>query len=270
MLDSSLLSASLVMERYKDDSAPQLTISRLSLEEVLCHVRIVFKRLAKFHKRLSKSKKALSALDRKKCKKSFQEKSATRDQLWNDISLLRINIRQHEDLLKKLQAKSKIRVKEAYKGLPRQVFVSSNAPPIPVYNRFAILEEDPPIITKTWSDFIHPERIELPPEFLPEQTKSFPLHEPTPVMAPVDALFQLRYDMGQHGPIMTQREPTMAYGVKGCYKSPEAAQYRTLMVTTWNINGINGQKARLVVRLMKQDTSDILICVDTRHSEQTV
>ena len=150
------------------------------------------------------------------------------------------------------------------------MFVSSNAPSIPVYNRFAILEEDPPIITKTWSDFIHPERIELPPEFLPEQTKSFPLHEPTPVMAPVDALFQLRYDMGQHGPIMTQREPTMAYGVKGCYKSPEAAQYRTLMVTTWNINGINGQKARLVVRLMKQDTSDILICVDTRHSEQTV
>ena len=41
------------------------------------------------------------------------------------------------------------------------------------------------------------------------------------------------------------------------------------MVTTWNVNCLTGQKARLIVRIIKQDSSDVLVCVDTRHSEDT-
>ena len=54
-IDQLLPSASNLWHLYKDDSPPTLDISHLSLEESLCHIRIVFQRLHLIDRRLKKT-----------------------------------------------------------------------------------------------------------------------------------------------------------------------------------------------------------------------
>ena len=85
----------------------------------------------------------------------------------------------------------------------------------------------------------------------------------------MELLISARQELATVDPTTMNQAANMAYNVQGCYKSKDAESAVTLAVTTWNINCLTGHKAHLVGRVMKQDRTDVLILVDTRHSSCT-
>ena len=85
----------------------------------------------------------------------------------------------------------------------------------------------------------------------------------------MEVLISARQELGTTVPTVEHQCLNMAYDVQGCYKSKDAESAATLAVTTWNINCLTGHKAHLISRIMKQDRTDVLILVDTRHSSCT-
>ena len=100
------------------------------------------------------------------------------DSLFLKLYTTRSLLTELTSLFQSLHKKLKVQTKECRAKLPRQVFVSIHAPPLPVYNRFAILAEGDPISQmKTWADFItKPASAEDVAAVRPPR-KPLPLHE---------------------------------------------------------------------------------------------
>ena len=102
-------------------------------------------------------------------------------------------------------------------------------------------------------------------------------------MDPAEAMIQLRHDLTCTYATKDDHVPGTMFDVIGamsinsaertrigCFKTTHAESVRTLMITSLNVNGLNGMKARTLAHLMKQDNGDVLVCVDTRHNENTI
>jgi hypothetical protein len=138
-----------------------------------------------------------------------------------------------------------------------------------MYNRFTILDEpetNSPI--KTWYDFL-PKIEQVDESSVQVFSKSSTSRISSQDESPMDTLIQTRQELVTTAPTIVAQAANMAYNIQGCFKSKEAEDAVTLMVSTWNINCLTGHNARLVAQVMKQDKCDVLILVDTRHSSST-
>ena len=251
---------------YPSRTVPSIDISQLSLEEVLTHVRVVYQRMARLQKAREKVKRRLGSLYSRRCKKSPRLRNIAIEELTSELYKIRAAINQYDDLHKRLCRKSKSRLRETVKRLPKTICVPLIAPTIPTSNRFAILDEDNTENIFHWSDLLAiPQPMSMGEVVTPDPLPTS-LLDPAPVAAPLDTLLHLRRDMGALAPTLTGQVPDMAYGIIGGYKSTQAATDRTLSVMTLNVNGLTQHKLPMLCRMLQQDHVDVLICVDTRHS----
>jgi hypothetical protein len=229
----------------------------------------VFQRLRTIDRKLKKTQKQLNSWHSQKRYKTPHVKVENIQRLLLIQQNFRTSRGQFTELHQKLIKKSKTRLKEVKSTLSRQVFVTYDLPPIPTYNRYAIMEGDTGTTqVKTWYDF-------LPQLPRTDDTTIQPYCKPTynstasPNSSPLEVLVSARQELAIVDPSTMHQAANMAYSVQGCYKSEDAESAVSLAVTTWNINCLTGHKAHLVGRIMKQDRTDVLILVDTRHSSCT-
>ena len=259
--------------QYADLEAPPIDVSYLTLEEVLSHVRVVYHRIFRLKKTRTKTQKLLSRLHAsvRKRRGFVAQGPSLQDQIdiqWLMLARTRKSIRQHTELHDRLCRKVKARLRESSKALPKTVRVPCDLPPIPTWNRFTLLDESDSLV-RTWRDFLPPPQEVNTSVPTPPRTTYLPHHEP-PLQAPLEALFQLRHDLGDLGSSSLHQAGTMAYGVQGCFKSPHAQSRATIQVSTWNVNSLTAHKAHFITQLMLQDKTDVFICTDTRHTDITV
>ena len=120
---------------YPPIRVPDIDISQLTLEEVLTHTRIVYQRLAKLQKARDKIKRQLGRLYGRRCKKSPRLKEIANEELTSELYSVRSAIQRYDDLHKRLCRKSKSRVRETVKRLPKTIYVPLAIPPFPTSNR---------------------------------------------------------------------------------------------------------------------------------------
>ena len=77
---------------------------------------------------------------------------------------------------------------------------------------------------------------------------------------------QLRADMTAACASLGEQAPSYSYDVVGWRSSPTIRRNATLSLATWNINSLDIYKIRYVCTLMLQDSTDIAVLIDTRHS----
>ena len=256
-----------IAKLYNDDVIPDCDVPTMPLEDALCHTRIVFQRLHQLERKIKKQQSQLNSWYRKKCRASPSTKSRAIESLLLAQQDTKTKRRELSLLYQQLQRKVKSRLKEVKKVTPKSVFVSYDLPPIPVYNRFRLLDEDAvgsPI--KSWYDFLPPP---LPSENIAVPYNSNSASSAGKLDTPMEVLINTRADLAHSAPSLPQQAKGMAYNVIGGYKSDSASSHATLTVSTWNINCLTGHKARFVVEIMIQDKIDVLLLIDTRHSPQT-
>ena len=69
---------------------------------------------------------------------------------------------------------------------------------------------------------------------------------------------------------MKQQTPNGSYDVMGVLATPSAKYYATLSLATWNMNSLDRYKLAYVCMLMQQDSIDVCVMTDTRHSAVTL
>ena len=268
-IEQLLPNASSLLTMYRADSPPKIDVPHLSLEEALSHLRIVHQRLQQISRRLKKTQKQLNSWFRNKAPNTAHIKAENIERLLLLQQNLRTSHRQFNELHQTLQKKSKARVKEVTSTLSRQVFVPYDLPPIPTYNRFSILDDHSDRTPmKTWYDFL-PQIPHIDEAAVVPHAKTTTNKASNRDSTPMEVLISARQELASSAPTILHQAINMAYNVQGCYKSKDAESAAALTVTTWNINCLTGHKAHLVGRIMKQDKSDVLIMVDTRHSPCT-
>ncbi len=251
---------------YPSRTIPSIDISQLSLEEVLTHIRVVYQRMARLQKAREKVKRRLGSLYGRRCKKSSFLRNIAIDELTSELYNIRAAINQYDDLHKRLCRKSKSRLRETVKRLPKTICVPLMVPPITTSNRFAILDEDNTHHICHWSDLlVLPQPMNMGEMAIPDTVPTSLLH-PATVATPLDTLMNLRRDMGTFAPTLPGQVSDMAYGIVGGYKSAQSHKDCTLSVMTLNVNGLTQHKLPMLCRMLQQDHVDVLICVDTRHS----
>ncbi len=251
---------------YPSRTVPSIDISQLSLEEVLTHIRVVYQRMARLQKAREKVKRRLGSLYGRRCKKSSFLRNIAIDELTSELYNIRAAINQYDDLHKRLCRKSKSRLRETVKRLPKTICVPLMVPPITTSNRFAILDEDNTHHICHWSDLlVLPQPMNMGEMAIPDTVPTSLLH-PATVATPLDTLMHLRRDMGTLAPTLPGQVSDMAYGIVGGYKSAQSHKDCTLSVMTLNVNGLTQHKLPMLCRMLQQDHVDVLICVDTRHS----
>jgi hypothetical protein len=95
--------ASRLWKLYNITSPPHIDISHLSLEEVLCHIRIAHQQIQKLGKSLKSTQKQLNSWYRKKCPRSPAIKTQNIQRLLLQQHNLRISKRLYADFFTKLQ-----------------------------------------------------------------------------------------------------------------------------------------------------------------------
>jgi hypothetical protein len=268
-IDQLLPSASKLWTIYRDGCPSNMDIAYLTLEESLSHLRIVYQRLQQLSRQLKKVQKQLDTWYKKKCTKTPHTKTDNIQRLLLVQQKLRSSHIQFNDLHQKLQKKSKARVKETKAGLQHQVFLTRDLPSIPMYNRFSILDEpESTSPVKTWYDFL-PKLERVDDSSIQVFSKTSTSGISSKDESPMDTLVQTRQELVSIAPTIVAQAANMTYNIQGRFKSKEAEDAATLLVSTWNINCLTRHKARFVAQVMKQDKCDILILVDTRHSSST-
>ena len=262
--------------QYSDYNLPNIDFASLTLEEALCHIRIVHRRTARFIRKRKQLQRKLSSLYR--CKRHPQ---STDLQVNIDSSLLELHkvrsaIVDHNSRHQALQRKTKALTKSTARRMPRQVFVPVNLPDIPTYNRYAILSEEDTVHhrTKSWHDFIHQTITPTTVGAIGKCSKPVPLTQTPPRQQPMQAMAQLRRDLTTYGSHVAHQAPAHTHDVRGWYLEKTSRQNTTLTVATWNINGISAgaayYKAQYIAMIMQQDHIDVMICPDSRHTSTTV
>ena len=255
---------------YPARQAPNPDISAMSLEDALTHTRVVYHRLARLQKTKAKIKRKLGQIYGRRCKKSPRVRQIAIDELTAELYRVRTAIQQYDDLHKRLCRKTKSRVRETSKILPATIRVPLASFTIPTSNQFTLLDEDNSDKRVVWSDLM----VMPSPLVMGEVDKpSLPpvsLLQPSPTDSPLETLMNLRRDMASLAPAFEGQAPTLAYGVVGSYKDLTVGASCTLTIMTLNANGLTSHKLPYLCSLLQQDRVDVLICVDTRHSEDQV
>ena len=236
---------------YPARKAPNPDISAMSLEDALTHTRVVYHRLARLQKSKAKIKRQLGKLYGRRCKKSPRVRQIAIDELTAELYRVRTAIQQYDDLHKRLCRKTKSRVREVAKRLPRTIRVPLTSFAIPTSNPYTLLDEDTVEKRVAWSDML-----EIPsplvmgevdnPSWLPVSTL-----DPSPADSPLDTLMHLRRDMVPLAPVFGRQAPTMGYGVVGCYKDVTAGASCTLTIMTLNANGLTSHKLPYLCSLLQ-------------------
>ena len=139
----------LIVKTYVPEVNPKLDLTGMTLEDVLCHIRIVGNRLYCFGVRRKKLSKKLSFLHQRQRAGRHPATTARSELLFLKLYTTRQLHSKQTSLLQRLHKNLKARTKEGRPKLPPQVFVSMDAPPILVYNRYAILaDHESPTQTK--------------------------------------------------------------------------------------------------------------------------
>ena len=266
-----LPAAPAICAMYQEYDLPILDIPHLPLEEVLCHIRVVFRRISRLTQKRKKLIRELANLHRRKQPHQKRVRQEDIDKVALDLHRVRRALAQHNVVYQQLARKTKTRVKETYKRMPRQVFVNLDVPTLPTFNRFAILsdhdaEEER---AKSWSDFMPPPQPPTAVGAFGEASKPIPLHKTPPRQTPMEAMAQLRRDLTAVGDNIAYHAPNASHDVRGWYTVDTPEQVATITVASWNINGLDSYKARFITMMMLQDKIDVMIVPDTRHSDKT-
>ena len=140
-----------------------------------------------------------------------------------------------------------------------------HAPPLPVYNRYAILAEGDPIHQmKTWADFIKKPTTLEDVAAVERPRKPVPLHERPPIMEPMETQHQLRADMSAACADMKEQIPNGSYDVMGWLTAPTTRSTATLSVATWNMICLDRYKLAYVCMLVPQDNIVVFGITDTQ------
>ena len=139
---------------YPPRKVPSIDVTQLSLEEALTHTRVVYQRMAKLQKAREKVKRRLGKLYGRRCKKSPRLRTIAIEELTSELYNIRNALRQYDDLHKRLCRKTKARVRETVKRLPRTICVPIVSQPIPTSNLFAILDSDTDQQSIQWKDLL--------------------------------------------------------------------------------------------------------------------
>ena len=172
----------------KSDNPLSLDITHIELDDAICHILNVGNRIHRFTVRRKSVSRDVSLLHRRRRVGHSAGNTEAMDHLFQRLYTTRRLLNKHMILLQRLRRKVKIRVKETKALLPRQVFVSLDVQPIPVYNRFAILADDlnqPPC--KSWEDFLVPPAISEDPAAIAPRQLAIPHHSCSPRMDPMPA-----------------------------------------------------------------------------------
>ena len=263
-----------ICKSYKDYELPAIAIPQLSLQEALCHTRIIHSHLLQLTGQRDHTTREMATLNRERrlgiptpnpLKKGRTGKSYT--QLTLELYRIRAAITQHRDTLQLLESRRKAALKATKSKLPTTIRIPVGHTP---YGTNPTTEIVPvPRRRKQWSDVLKSapptpagiaqeiEKLNKAPNPIPAQQLS---------MNPLDAMEKLLSDLRMHGPVLEGAAPGQAFDVVGGYKTNDCSHASSLVVGTLNVGGLDDFKLNMAVLLMISSGIDVLVLTDTQHT----
>ena len=261
-----------ICKSYKDYELPVISVPQLSLQEAICHTRIIHSQLQHFTSLRDRITREMATLNRERrlgipppipTPKGRTGKSYM--QLTLELYRLRTVITQHRDILQLLDARRKVALKGAKAKLPTSIRIPVGHTP---YGMNTAVATPPPRRRKQWSDVLRHTTTDtsgvtqeiqrlnkIPVTQSPQQT----------TMNPLDAMEKLLSDLRLHGPVFEGSVQGQAFDVVGGFKYADCPP-GTLVAGTLNVGGLDDFKLNMAVLLMLQSNIDVLVLTDTQHT----
>ena len=260
-----------ISKMYTEYELPAIQVPYLTLQEALCHTRILHSQLTKLTCRRKQLQREMANLNKlKRLGSNFPDvvrrtKQAPMNNTQLTLELYRVRhvITQHRTLLEAVQKRHKASLRNAKRSMPKELRIPIGHVPYSEAEDTDLTTGRPRI---TWTD-VHkpPNNRSLDTDI--EVTSNTPnplLHRP-PILDPLSAMEQLMTDLNFHGPVFANRAQGKPFDVIGGYKGLTQSQC-TLSVGTLNVAGLDDYKLDMSILLMMQSSIDIIVLTDTQHT----
>ena len=263
-----------ICQSYKDYDLPPIAIPQLSLQEALCHTRIIHSQLQLLTSQRDRTTREMATLNRERRQgisppvpppKGRTGKTYT--QLTLELYQLRAAITQHRDTLQQLESRRKSTLKAAKTKLPTTIRIPVGHTPYGMHETTAVVPTSRR--RKQWSDVLRyttPDQKTITQEIQKLNKSPNLVSEQQPTMNPLDAMEKLLSDLRLHGPVLEGAASGQAFDVVGGFKTADCSHSSTLVAGTLNVGGLDDFKLNMAILLMMQSGIDVLVLTDTQHT----